>query len=376
MTDDAIDDEVLNNITRNIFKEMLEEFKKPGVVNGLMKGLFLRYHDIKAHKNGDGDNVTIPPRICECNLLVLNFIKYGLVGRAFGTRRPRCICVKTLANLGGRMCKFFSFWVSIIALVFCTPGLVNADTLKIGGTGGDLATMRQLGDAFEKSHPETKVVVFPSLGSGGGIKAVIAGAIDIGISARPLKPQESANGIQVRAYARTALVFATHPSHDQHEDDNLEVTDLEKIFSGEQKNWDDNHGIRLVIRPEHDSDTVLVSTLSPRVAAAMQKSYSLRGVYIGSSDQEAVNLIEKIKGSLGYIGLSVILGERRNVTILRLSGFFASSDTLRSGQYPLQKTYYMVTTASPSAAAQKFESFLKSPEGVAILERTGHMVLK
>ena len=56
------------------------------------------------------------------------------------------------------------------------PGL--AADLTVGGTGADPTTMRVLGDAFEKAHPGTTVNVLPSLGSGGGVKVVLAGRMN------------------------------------------------------------------------------------------------------------------------------------------------------------------------------------------------------
>ena len=75
---------------------------------------------------------------------------------------------------------------ALVAAGLLSLGLASAgqaETLKIGGTGGDLGTMRLLGKAFAERNPGVTVTVLPSLGSGGGIKAVLAGAIDIGLSA-------------------------------------------------------------------------------------------------------------------------------------------------------------------------------------------------
>ncbi len=69
--------------------------------------------------------------------------------------------------------------------------------------------MKVLGEAFEKANPGITVEVLPSLGSGGGVKAVLAGAIDIGLSSRPLKAKERDAGARASPYAKGGLVFAT-----------------------------------------------------------------------------------------------------------------------------------------------------------------------
>ena len=44
----------------------------------------------------------------------------------------------------------------------------------MGGSGGSLATLQFLGEAFKKSHPEATTLMVSSLGGGGKIKALRA----------------------------------------------------------------------------------------------------------------------------------------------------------------------------------------------------------
>ncbi|MFA5916455.1 MAG: substrate-binding domain-containing protein, partial [Burkholderiales bacterium] len=74
-----------------------------------------------------------------------------------------------------------------------------ADSIKIGGTGTGLGTMKLMAREFNKSRPDAQLIVTPSLGSTGAIRAVLAGAVDIGISARPLTPEENRQGASARA---------------------------------------------------------------------------------------------------------------------------------------------------------------------------------
>jgi hypothetical protein len=84
--------------------------------------------------------------------------------------------------------------------------------LRIGGTGMALAAMRQIADAFTAAQPQTTVTILPSLGTGGGLAAVAAGAIDVAVAARGLNDAERAQGLQGFSYARTPLAFVTHPN--------------------------------------------------------------------------------------------------------------------------------------------------------------------
>ena len=77
----------------------------------------------------------------------------------------------------------------LIWLIGAAVGPANAaETIKIGGTGSALGDMTRLAEAYMRANPDTKVVVLPSLGSAGGIKALRAGAIDIALTTDPLQP--------------------------------------------------------------------------------------------------------------------------------------------------------------------------------------------
>ena len=258
----------------------------------------------------------------------------------------------------------------LAAVFFIFPLLGQAADLTLGGTGGDLGTMRVLAEIFETDNPGITVEVLPSLGSRGGIKAVLAGAIDLGISARPLKDKESAEGATAAPYAKTAMVFATPLSNAQ-----IGVTRAEvvEIFMGERTTWSDGTLIRLVLRPRADSDTQIVVASIPGMAAAASKAEGRRGLPIGRSDQHAADLIQSVQGGLGTSSLSLILGEGRPLRALALDGVAPTPVSIDDGSYSILKTFYFVLGPNPSELALKFIAFVRSAEGTAILRRTGHI---
>src|SRR4030042_4023517 len=106
-----------------------------------------------------------------------------------------------------RFMRILLLGVLISGLLLHSTALAEG-VLKIGGTGTSLGSMQLLAKAFEKSHPGIKVVVIlPSIGSSGGIKAVSKGSIDIGLSARPLKDEERNLGVLTTEYARTPFIL-------------------------------------------------------------------------------------------------------------------------------------------------------------------------
>jgi len=89
----------------------------------------------------------------------------------------------------------------------------SKETLMITGTGSSIRVMEQMAKDFQKKHPNVAVKVLPSIGSIGGIKALQAGKIDIGLSARSLKPEERSAGIIEEPYGRIAFIFGVQDSN-------------------------------------------------------------------------------------------------------------------------------------------------------------------
>jgi len=252
------------------------------------------------------------------------------------------------------------------------PGNVRAETLRITGTGGATGGMRLLAEAFRKAEPGVEVIIPRSIGSSGGIRAALAGKLDIGLSARPLRPEEQAQGARQTAYARTAFVFAVNPNVKRSDITLAEAID---IYAGRKAAWDDGTALRLILRPASDTDTVTLRQISPEMAVAVEQSQKREGLIVAMTDQNSADAIERTEGSFGTTTLALAVSEKRGIRMLSLSGVKPSTDSVRDGTYPCTKTFYMVTRQAPSPAAERFLRFVRSPEGKAILTRVGHVPL-
>jgi len=246
---------------------------------------------------------------------------------------------------------------------------VSGADLRIGGTGGALETMRLLGDEFTKVHPDTKVTVLPSLGSGGGIKAVLTGSIQVGVSARPLEDKERALGASEMEYGRTPVVFVVPASSKV---SSINVEELVAIYAGKRDKWPDGTKIRIVLRPKGDSDSELVKNISPAVAAAKTAAEARPGMLFAVTDQDNADNLQRTPGSFGTMTLAQIITEKHTMRPLSFNGVKASPKALADGSYPLHKRLFLVLRANPTPEAQRFVAFAQSKPGQAILARTGH----
>lgn len=272
------------------------------------------------------------------------------------------------------MCFGLSLAQMLVAVVFASslaPAFALAEEVKIGGTGGALATMRILADAYQKTHPEVKLTVLPSLGSSGGIKAILAGSIQIAVSARPLKASEASLGVSAVECGRTPFVFAV-PSKTAI--DAITEKDVVEIYSGGRNRWPDGTRIRVVLRPVGDFDSEMVKSISPEVRRAKLAAEGRPGMLFAVNDQEAAESIEKTQGAFGTSTLAQIFTEQRALKVLRFNGVPPSAKAVADGSYPYYKPLLIVTGPEAPASAREFIAFVRSAAGREILVRAGYSV--
>lgn len=260
------------------------------------------------------------------------------------------------------------FLAGLISASANSADLVAPARIRIGGSGGALATMQILGKTFTKTHPNVSVVVVPSLGSGGGIKAMLAGAIDLAISGRALKDTERAQGALATEYARTPFVFATGMRNSVSA---ITTHELVKIYTGETRTWPDGKPLRLVLRPEVESDTDIVKSLSPAMNQAVKTALAREGMIMAMTDQDSADNLENIPGAIGTTTLAQIMSEQRALKPLTLNGATPGLAALGEGTYPYFKTLFMVTGPKPNLVTQAFIAFVRSAEGRQILAKNG-----
>ena len=248
----------------------------------------------------------------------------------------------------------------------------QADSIKIGGTGTGLGTMKLLAQEYRKSRPGAQLIIAPSLGSTGAIRAVLANALDVGISARPLSAEERRQGASAQAYARTPIVLATGSKNKVA---GLSLHQFAQITAGEVTTWPDGSPIRLVVRPDSDADTVALRTFSAEMDRAVTMAMQRTGLRMATTDQDNADALEQLPGSLGMTTLTQILTEERALRPLALDGTMPTLQALAAGEYRYFKTLHLITGAKPSPLAQDFVAFVRSPAGQAVLARSGNLAL-
>lgn len=262
--------------------------------------------------------------------------------------------------------------MALAALWLFVPATGHAASLKIGGTGSALGTMRILGNAFTIIYPDVTVEIPNSLGSGGGIRAVLRGAVDIALSSRPLKDRERAAGARELPYARTPFILY---SSRRNPEINLTRAEVVEIFTGDGPTWPDGAPIRVILRPEKDSDTAMLTANFPGMDEALKIARMRRGSPTAYSDQDAMKLAESAPGSVTTGTLTAVIAERRPLRGIPIDGVVPTVANLENGSYTLAKTLSFVIGPEPSEMVMNFIRFVDSVEGAAVLRGTGNLPL-
>ena len=145
-------------------------------------------------------------------------------------------------------------------------------------------------------------------------------------------------------------------------------TRLVAIYSGTMTQWPDGTPVRLVLRPVHESDNQLLRWVAPGMDQAMDAAFARDGLVSASTDQENAEALESLPGSLGVVALGQVVTESRALKVLTLDGVHPSAEA--GGAFG--KELLLVLTPAASPLATEFAAFVTSPEGQAVLTRTGH----
>jgi phosphate transport system substrate-binding protein len=265
------------------------------------------------------------------------------------------------------------FYLLLMAFLFCAgmPDALAGDTIRINGSGTCLEMMKPLMKAYGKVSRGVSFNMEKPLGSSGAIKALLDGALDIAVVARPLKPEEIARGGKLKPFGKTPLVIVTEKRTPLK---TITTRELEDVYAGRTLKWSNGETIRIILRPNEETDTKILKHLSPGMAEAITKAHQRRGLMIAMTDPESIEAVSRIAGGIGTSTLTHVLVGKLPLKVIDLNGVKPSRKTLKDGAYPLAKEISFVTTDRLPNAASRFLEFVYSKKGRAITEKYGVLI--
>jgi phosphate transport system substrate-binding protein len=263
----------------------------------------------------------------------------------------------------------------MITCLMIVPGSARSESITIGGTGAGVGTMRILAQEFQKTYPGDTIKVLDSIGSGGGIRAVLKGAVAFSFASRPIKAKEKKKNPNIRSYTygATPLALVSDKKRDAKGFTHAEVV---SAFTRTRKKWADGTSIRIILREHRDSEMRILRAEFAEIGSAIDALRKDPGVPAATSDQVAADMAEKVPGSLTTSTVALIASEKRRLHLIPIDGVSPSAANLANGSYKMQRVMRIVYIQPLKGLAEKFVNFIKSDRGRKTLMELGHNIPK
>ena len=251
----------------------------------------------------------------------------------------------------------------LLAVPFALAGLnAHAADLSVVGTGDGIDLLRALGAAYTADHPETNVIVPPSIGSGGGIAAVGSNKEVLARAARPLSDSEKEAGLIATPVFRLPSAFFVHRSAGV---TSLTSAQLADVYSGKITNWKNVGGqdvrIKVVRREDADSTLQVLRQSMPgwKNLAITEKSKT------AVTTQDCIDTVKEVPGTIGFGPFTKAL--EMELSVLKIDGHHPTDRS-----YPSAVTLTFVhKDATLTPEAKQFIAYAKTGKAKTVLTSMG-----
>jgi phosphate transport system substrate-binding protein len=243
---------------------------------------------------------------------------------------------------------------------FSVSGCRHDIGLTIAGSTSVQPFAEILAEHYMTLHPDF-IINVQGGGSSAGIKSVLSGTANIGMSSRELKPDEAS--LTVIPIALDGLALIVHPSNPIR---NLTLEQVRDIYSGKIDDWSEVGGpaweIHIVTREEGSgtrsafTDLVMGKIEIDPHAIVQDSNGSVREVVVGD------------KAAIGYISLGLV---NEQVKSLEIDGVPATTQTIINNDYKLWRRFLLLIDGNETVQETQFIDFVLSQEGQSILTAEG-----
>ena len=230
-----------------------------------------------------------------------------------------------------------------------------------GGSTSMKNVIAALTEGFAELEPDVTVSYDPT-GSGAGITGATDKTLDIGLSSRALKDDET--GVTGTTVALDGIAIIVNKDSKVAD---LTVDQLKQMFTGEITDWADvggDAGEIVLIGREAGSGTRdgFESIVDVKDSCKYAQELTATGAVISAVEANPL--------AIGYASLSAVGDTVKAVTV---GGVECSEETVKDGSYEVQRPFVFVTNDSVtlSAQAQAFFDFATSAEAADLIRTAG-----
>lgn len=231
-------------------------------------------------------------------------------------------------------------------------------TLTLTGSTSMSDTATAMAEAFMAANKDVTVSVGGN-GSGEGPTAVTDGTAQIGMLSRDLKDTENPATFDkyIIGYDGIAVIVNSASGVT-----GLTTDQVTKIFKGEITNWKDVGGVDAKIQ-------CIGREAASGTRGAFEELMGIKDAAVYAEEQNSTGNVKQSvsanPNAIGYVSLSSV---DTTIVAVTLDGVVPSEDTVKSGDYSLQRPFLMITKAGTTDALTKaFLDFVYSDAGMQIV---------
>ena len=211
---------------------------------------------------------------------------------------------------------------------------------------------------------------------------LFSGEVDMILAAGPSDAQIKVAeklGLELKLtpVGREAFVFFVNQKNPI---DSLELKQIQDIYAGKIKNWEEvggnNEAIRAFQRPKDSgSQTALEKLMGdiPIMDAPEENVPEGMGGIISE-----VSKYRNYKNAIGYTFryYSTEMVGNDEIKLLAINGVEPTKETIRADEYPIASEFYVVTAGTENPNVEKFIEWMLSPQGQELVEKVGYVPVK
>ena len=251
-----------------------------------------------------------------------------------------------------------------------SPASRTQGPLALAGSGSSIPITRALVGAYAASGGPLPVV-HPSIGSSGGIRALLDGVVDIALVSRPLNERERALGLVAVPCARVPIIVAVHADVP---DVGITMPQLVAVFAGHRRVWSDGSRITVLQRERGDSSHRAVAAVVAGFAETNDDGYAEGRWRVLYHDDAMTDALDSTPGAVGLFGQGAV-PEPRSIRALAVEGVVPSPASIAEHRYPFTKDLTLVTLSQPTGRVAAFVEYVRSPAGREVIQRGGGLPL-
>ena len=245
------------------------------------------------------------------------------------------------------------------------------------------------GKAYHEAHPDISFKISDS-STPASLKAVAAGEVDLGATARELKADEKTTypNLKLTLLCHDGVVIVVNKAFPL---DAITTQQFQDIWTGTTTDLQQIGGsagpITPLGRPEAQATQELVHQVLGLEIKAGTTADGTKGlscktktgkdfgpviVTIASSHKDAAAKLLANPGAISYLSLGMaqsLIAKGQPLKVLPLDSHIPSETSVLDGSYPLRRKLFLLTNGAPKGAVADFVAFLTGPTGQGIVKK-------